>query len=72
MDQCPGQVLRGTCKEAGPVPYQERSEPGMFLTLDTELRGGRGHDRGGEVLGQVTLVLLDPLEHPGLCVSAGM
>jgi hypothetical protein len=55
MDQCPGQVLRGTCKEVGPVSYQERSEPGMFLTLDTELRGGRDHGRGGEVLGQVTL-----------------
>ena len=31
VDQRPGQVLRGTCQEAGPVPHQERREPGMSL-----------------------------------------
>lgn len=50
VDQRPGQVLRGTCQEAGPVSHQERSEPGMSQTLDTELRGGKEHGRGGEVL----------------------
>lgn len=44
VDQCPGQVLRGTSKAAGPVPYQERREPGMSLTLGARqrMRGGGG------------------------------
>ena len=33
VDQCPGQVLRGTRQEVGPVPHQERREPGMSPSL---------------------------------------
>lgn len=38
VDQCPGQVLWGTCKAAGPVPHEERREPGMSSILGAEQR----------------------------------
>lgn len=61
VDQCPGQVLRGTCQEAGPVPHQERREPGMSPALGAEQRwedpgwcwDGRDDPKITQVLGQM-------------------
>lgn len=44
VDQCPGQVLRGTRQETRAVPYQERRESGMSPTLGVGQRWGN-HDR---------------------------
>ena len=78
MDQCPGQVLWGTSEAAGPVPHQERREPGMSLTQLLGRDGGTlAGDAGWEGSKNWTEVLdgqravSEPPAHPALPGWAG-